>query len=163
MKISISTKAHSQGCRCPPEHTKTCTQERCPRRASDNQFFAELEARNKKSTSREQSVEKTITLTGSPDAVNRVLAFLGMLQFNGNVGHSGMFALGWDGDGADQLQVSGIEDVAKQCRDGYNACTSYGADLEYMGSFGSFGVCKTSDQKLLWTLREGDVSEKESK
>ena len=40
-----------------------------------------------------EKVERTLVISGSQDSVDRIAAFLGMLQFNGAIGHSGMFAL----------------------------------------------------------------------
>lgn len=106
-----------------------------------------------------EEVERTFVVKGSKDVVDRIAAFLGMLQFNGNIGHSGMFALGWDGDGSDKAQISGIEEDIKRFQKGYSECASYGGDVEYMGALGSFGVMRVdSDRtKLLWTLKDGKV------
>lgn len=106
-----------------------------------------------------EKVERTFVVTGSQDSVDRIAAFLGMLQFNGAIGHSGMFGLGWDGDGSDQVQIQGIEAELKQYADGYGACASYGSDLEWMSALGSFGVArlKPDSNKLLWTKRDGKV------
>ncbi len=106
-----------------------------------------------------EKVERTLVISGSQDSVDRIAAFLGMLQFNGAIGHSGMFALGWDGDGSDQVQIQGIEEELKRFKDGYAACASYGSDVEWMSALGSFGVAriKQDSNKLLWTRRDGKV------
>ncbi len=92
--------------------------------------------------------ERTVVLKGSQECVDRVATFLGMLVYNGNIGHSGVFGLGWDGDGSDKLDVDGIDDAVN--KDGYAACGAYGGDVEVMGDSGSFYVYTTSKQKLVF-------------
>lgn len=103
-----------------------------------------------------------LTLTGSPEALARVKAFLGMLCYNGDIGHSGIFGLGWDGDGSDKLKIPEIEQDIQKFKDGYKACCSYGGDLEMMSALGSF-LCaqfsKDSDgvksTTLVYTQKDG--------
>lgn len=114
--------------------------------------------------SAEPDVEKTITLKGSQNAIDRILAFLGMLQYNGAVGHSGTFGLGWDGDGSDKLESTELEPIIALYKAGYEACSSYGCSIEYMGDLGSFYAANFAKddsgsvkQKLVWTVKEGKL------
>ena len=54
----------------------------------------------------DDTVSENITLSGSAEAVDRVKALLAMVSLNGNWGHSGVFAISWDGDGQDKIDVS---------------------------------------------------------
>ena len=54
----------------------------------------------------DDKVSENITLSGSEEAVDRVKALLAMISINGNEGHSGVFAISWDGDGQDKIDVS---------------------------------------------------------
>jgi hypothetical protein len=86
----------------------------------------------------EGDVSKTITLTGKPECVERTLALLSMLHLNS--GHSGYFAISWDGDGADYLRVSGKDYDSKKYKDLVNALSSWGGAVEVVGE-NNVGFC----------------------
>jgi hypothetical protein len=68
-----------------------------------------------KSAKPEQS-EVNITLKGNKDCVDRLCAFLACIDYNGAVGHSATFALPWDGDGDDKINITGIDHKAYKDR-----------------------------------------------
>lgn len=98
----------------------------------------------------------TVTISGEPEKVNRVLALLAMIQFNGHVGHSGIFGISWDGDGSDKIDIDGLKQVFIDNKDGINACTSYGGYVEFVGESGNFfvGSGKDLNTKKVWPKEE---------
>jgi len=48
-------------------------------------------------------IRKQFTITAHPDMMDRFEAFLAMLHYNG--GHSGLFAIPFDGDGNESLKI----------------------------------------------------------
>jgi hypothetical protein len=81
----------------------------------------------------DDKVSVDIKLTGNKACVERVLSLFGMIQFNGNVGHSGVFGISWDGDGSDKIKVEGPIPDHKEA---WNATSSYGGYVEMMGEGG---------------------------
>jgi len=83
-----------------------------------------------------------VKLIGTPACVERVMSLLGMIQYNGAVGHSGIFGISWDGDGADKIKIEGpIPDHRKA----WNATSSYGGYVEIMGEGGKSYVVRGTD------------------
>ena len=105
-----------------------------------------------------KKVEKVVTISGSNQAVNRVLSLLTMVHLNGQWGHSGLFGISWDGDGADNigLDFENIKEFIKQNKDGINACSSYGGEVEYVGEGGNYHVINAKDiqHKRVWPKEE---------
>ena len=93
------------------------------------------------SVSAEQEV--TVTIKGSSDVVRNVLMLLASLDWASSVGHSGTYAIPIDGDGGDSLSVTLPDDVKseiqEECASRCNAMSSYGGDVEEVGS--SSGHC----------------------
>lgn len=79
-------------------------------------------------------VTKTYTMTGSPEAVARVERLLAMIWLNGMWGHSGLFGITWDGDGADHLDIQGID--ANDHKDAVNKPSGFSNSVEYVGEGG---------------------------
>ncbi len=75
----------------------------------------------------------TVTIKGSKENVDRVLALLSFLELNG--GHSGVFGISWDGDGADAVSITGAD--FSQYRDLVSSCSSHGGEVEYVGENGT--------------------------
>lgn len=75
--------------------------------------FSRKIARFLEATKREGEVTKTYKITAKPEILKRVEAFIAHLQYVGNIGHSGLFAMGFDGDGSDKMTVEGIPDYKK--------------------------------------------------
>jgi len=94
---------------------------------------------------KKETVEATITLTGSPECVRRILTLLAMIETNGGNGHSGTFGISWDGDGNDKISINGIEDVKKESAEGIRSCSEYGAYAEVVGENNSFYIIKGKD------------------
>jgi hypothetical protein len=95
----------------------------------------------------------TFTISGKAECVQRVAALLAMIQVNGDVGHSGIFGMSWDGDGADHIKIEGIEPFIKSHKDGINACSDFGSYFEFVGEGGRFYVSvntKEVTSKLVW-------------
>lgn len=82
-------------------------------------------------TTREGDVSESLTLTGTPECVDRVKALLATVSINGHSGHSGTFGIFWDGDGADRLDVS--FDTSPYA-DLVNTLSSYGGEVEVVGT-----------------------------
>jgi len=98
-------------------------------------------------------VEVSLKLIGKPECVERVMSLLGMIAFNGAIGHSGIFGISWDGDGSDKIKVEG--DLPDH-RDAWNACTNYGGYAEFMGESGKSYVISGKDisTKRVWPKDE---------
>lgn len=76
-------------------------------------------------------VAESITLSGTPECVDRVKALLAMVSINGSTGHSGTFGIFWDGDGADRLDVSfDTSPYSKLVRE----LCAYGGEIEVVGT-----------------------------
>lgn len=107
----------------------------------------------KKSVSAEVK-ETVVTLKGKPECVDRVLALLTMVYLNGSYGHSGLFGISWDGDGSDKFDLSfdGQKEFIKQNKDGVNACSDYGGNVEYVGEGNTYFVQNGKDttNKRVW-------------
>lgn len=88
------------------------------------------EDRIKVKARRAPEASATVTISGSQECVDRVLAFLGVLNNNG--GHSGIFGISWDGDGSDAVHVEGKDFDPADYGDLTNALSSYGAAVEYV-------------------------------
>ena len=72
-----------------------------------------------------------ITLEGAPEAVRRILRLLACIEYNGSVGHSGLFGISWDGDGADRIRIKGLpKDIDRKQ---FGAMSNYSSILEYVG------------------------------
>jgi len=87
-----------------------------------------INAANRLRAARSPEASATVTLEGSQECVDRVLALLGILHNNG--GHSGYFGVDWDGDGADSIRVKGKDFNSKKYHDLTEALSSYGGSVE---------------------------------
>lgn len=116
----------------------------------------ELQARNRlrnvllepdkvkvKARSGEETVKATVTLEGSPECVDRVLALLSVIHLNGSWGHSGIFGVSWDGDGRDFVDLTGDVDPSKY-KDLAQGMGDYVAAVEYVGE-GATGFVLNND------------------
>lgn len=77
----------------------------------------------------------TVTITGKPENVDRVEALLSLLSLNSTYGHSGVFGISWDADGADFVQIVGIDTAPY--KDLVDALGNHGAAVEYIGEGGT--------------------------
>ena len=95
------------------------------------------------SVSASEEQEVTVTIKGSSAVVRNVLMLLASLDWASSVGHSGTYAIPIDGDGSDSLSVTLPDDVKseiqEECASRCNAMSSYGGDVEEVGS--SSGHC----------------------
>ena len=82
-----------------------------------------------------EEVTQTLSITGSVECVERIKALLGLLQLNGAWGHSGVFGIWWDGDGSDQVDITGVGFNTSDYVDMANAL-HYGGDVECVGENG---------------------------
>ena len=78
-------------------------------------------------------VETTIVLKGTQEAIDQVEKILSLLIFAGNVGHSGIFGVGFDGDGSHRLDAVKGVDPKKYSKIAQELC-SYGGDVEVINS-----------------------------
>lgn len=87
--------------------------------------------------------ERTITIKGKPECVNRILTLLAMIQINGDNGHSGTFGMSckgisWDGDGSDQVTIDGIKDIIANNKELIGKCSDRGGFAEVVGENNRF-------------------------
>ena len=85
----------------------------------------------------EDPLKVTVTIGGEREKVERVLALLYLVYRNGEVGHSGTFGIGWDGDGNDKIDLEGMESYKDKFHDLAEALSSYGGDAEIVGEGGT--------------------------
>lgn len=79
-------------------------------------------------------VKKTFTIEATEDTMQKFLRFLAFMHFNG--GHSGLFAMSFDGDGHEILKVKG--GLPDKLRFG-NRISNSGATVEIAGRNGTQG------------------------
>lgn len=75
------------------------------------------------------TVKAKITLSGSQECVDRVLAMLSILAYNG--GSSGIYGINFDGDGADSINITGDIDH-KRYADMRNELLGHGEEIVYV-------------------------------
>ena len=107
------------------------------------QALAEPDRLKVKARSGEETVKATVTLEGSPDCVERVLALLSVIHLNGSWGHSGIFGVSWDGDGRDFVDLTGDVDPSKY-KDLAQAMGDHVGAVEYIGE-GATGFVLNND------------------
>lgn len=104
----------------------------------------------------EPEVTRTITLTGTPERVQRVINLLLMVRNFGGWGHSGTFGIAWDGDGSDKIQVEGAtREEEAIAHDLCEATSRHGGEIEIVGDNNSSFVGRSVDDDgylhLRWT------------
>ena len=109
------------------------------------------------SVSAKEEQEVTITLKGNPDIMRRALLLLASLDWASSVGHAGTYAVPIDGDGGETFSVTFPDDIngeiKEECAARCNAMSSYGGDIEEIGSTASF--CHSSTKsKRVWPKDE---------
>ena len=87
----------------------------------------------------------SLTISGSKEAVERIEALISMVALSGYSGHSGIFGISWDGDGADSINVDGIE--LGKYRKLLDATSGYGGEAEIVGE-GGYGYVMTMSGSL---------------
>jgi hypothetical protein len=127
-----STSHHHIRNTCPQCHTtSTC---RCTKPKIETHDLCSTCRPESTSAAKPNQVSVNLTIEGGAECVDRLLSLIGMLQYNGNVGHSGIFAIPWDGDGADRIKVKG--DLPNYV-DAWSEASSYGGYAEMVGNNGS--------------------------
>jgi hypothetical protein len=120
-----------------------------------------------------------LTLTGTPDTLRKIQAFLALMHFN--AGHSGMFAMRFDGDGHERLKVEpppddsfrllvhaigGVGRGPEIAGDGYYECPGNGcrylADATGLSVVGSIPP-SPGEQTHLYRLEDGKMVKVEEK
>ena len=93
----------------------------------------------------EKPITKTFTITASPKLIKRLERFFALIHFSSNWGHSGLFGMYVDGDGADRINVSPLD---KTLRPGVNKVTNwgYGVELAMDGGFSGAHLEKEYDR-----------------
>lgn len=101
---------------------------------------------------RKKQVETTVTIRGGEEQVQRLLAFLAAIQLSASWGHSGLFAIPWDGDGSDRIEIVGpdMDDSIAKAKGAVEALASYGGDVEILNSPTSAAVGTIKDTKLVY-------------
>lgn len=95
-----------------------------------HKLIEDLRSRELTAGPKEGEVSKTLTISGEPEKVDRVLALLALIYYNGHWGHSGTFGIIWDGDGSDSID---IDIDLSEYRDLTNTLSSYGGEAEIVG------------------------------
>ena len=93
-------------------------------------------------SSRSDDVTETFTITANKEVMDKFKKFLAFFCFNG--GHSGLFAMDFDGDGADHMIVD--PEPADEYRKGVGSLSGIGADIEIATSNGFAGRRLAKDE-----------------
>ena len=93
-------------------------------------------------------VKKTFEIETSPAVMERIERFLSLLHHNSNFGHSGLFAMPLDGDGADKVVVTPKPEFAHEV----DLCGGIGGDVE-IAQNGCYTVKKTADMGTYWVVK----------
>lgn len=85
---------------------------------------------------RDDDTSVKLTISGKRENVDRVLALLAMIHLNGAWGHSGLFGISWDGDGADYVNITGKDFDPSKFKDLVQTVGDYGGVVEYVSEGG---------------------------
>ena len=83
-------------------------------------------------------VSKTFTVTAEPAVMRKLERLLALMHFATHWGHTGIFGMHLDGDGADKLTVEGAD--LDSCRAGVSRITGVGYDVELATGNGFSGL-----------------------
>ena len=89
-----------------------------------------------------------VSLSGSPEAVERVKGLLALLHLSSAWGHSGIFGMPLDGDGPERLEVRGLD--MGRYRRGAEHVTGVGYGLETSQDGGFSGWFLDRDRPRKW-------------
>ena len=78
--------------------------------------------------------EKTYTIRGTKDTIHKFESWLAFFHFNG--GHSGLFAMPFDGDGHEQLFVDPPPDESLRAPSQKDGGVGAGVEIAYEGQYG---------------------------
>ena len=92
---------------------------------------------------------RNFRITTSREVMDRFERFLAFLHWNSRHGHSGMFAMSLDGDGADRFTVSPAPRHASEV----SLCGGIGHDIEIANSFGYSGAYMDRERGSRWEVR----------
>lgn len=106
---------------------------------------------------KDTDVTETFEITAGPLVMERFKRFLTFLAFNG--GHSGIFGMYFDGDGADFLRVKPKLD--KKYTKGMHAIGGTGADVEIAGDEGYSGQFLDRDRTSWFAEDDSKEAHKE--
>lgn len=93
-------------------------------------------------------VKKTFEIETSPAVMERIERFLALLHHSSNFGHSGLFAMPLDGDGADKVTVTPKPGFAHEV----DLCGGIGGDVE-IAQNGCYTVKKTANMGSYWVVK----------
>ncbi len=93
-------------------------------------------------------IKKTFEIETSAEVMERIERFLALLHHNSGFGHSGLFAMPLDGDGADKVTVSPKPRFAHEV----DLCGGIGGDVEIAGN-GCYTVKKTQSLNSTWIVK----------
>ena len=93
-------------------------------------------------------VKKTFEIETSPSVMERIERFFALLHHNSNFGHSGLFAMPLDGDGADKVVVSPKPGSAHEV----DLCGSIGGDVEIANN-GGYMAKNTTSLPSFWIVK----------
>lgn len=93
-------------------------------------------------------IKKTFEIETSPEVMERIERFFALLHHNSSFGHSGIFAMPLDGDGADRVVVSPKPRFAHEV----DLCGSIGGDVE-IAYDKSYTAKNFKESKSYWEVR----------
>ena len=102
---------------------------------------------------KEKPVMVTLSFTGSQALIDKFLRLLAMLHRSSSVGHSGLFAMWLDGDGADRFEVE-PKDFIEPYFKGANAVSNVGYDVETACTVGFSGVFVNRARVSKWAYKD---------
>lgn len=93
-------------------------------------------------------MKKTFEIETSAEVMIRIERFLALLHHNSNYGHSGLFAMALDGDGAEKVRVSPAPGFAHEV----DLCGGIGGDVEIALNDG-YTVKKVGSMGSCWLVK----------
>ena len=95
-------------------------------------------------------IRKQFTITAPEEVMDRLEAFLAFMHYNG--GHSGLFAMPFDGDGADKLKVE--PPPPEKYRKPSGAIADAGGSVEIALGNGEYSSQFINYDKGTWKIRD---------
>ncbi|MYE06892.1 MAG: hypothetical protein F4Y04_06695 [Chloroflexi bacterium] len=98
---------------------------------------------------RRQKETRAYRITAEPAVLDRLERLLAVMQYSGDVGHTGTFGMWLDGDGADRLKVEGF--ATGKYRKGCEKITGVGYHVEMATDHGFSGTFLDRGKQSKWS------------
>ena len=99
---------------------------------------------------------RTYKISGEPQLLDKFERLLSMMHYASSWGHSGIFGMWLDGDGADRLNVS---PVRTQARKGVEKIGCVGYHVELATDRGFSGTFIDWERKKKWNYKENGTAD----